>query len=91
MIEAVDLKSGEAGRTEVLVHLAGGKQLTLYAATPEAAATWVAPQGFCAGPPVLYVRSLDPEAVREGVEAMASELSGYWLRYYASAARQEGK
>ncbi|MCX5790479.1 MAG: hypothetical protein NTX64_18560 [Elusimicrobia bacterium] len=88
MIESVDIKGGEAGRTEVLVRLAGGKSLTLYAATPEAAAQWVAPQGFCAGPPVLYVKSLEPAAVREAVEVMAADLSGYWLRYYGSAARQ---
>jgi hypothetical protein len=75
----------------VRVRLTGGKELTLYAATPDAAAEWVAPEGFCAGPPVLYVRSLDREAVRQAVEAMAADLSGYWLRYYGSAARQEGK
>jgi len=88
MIESVDLKGGASGRTQVQVRLTGGKELTLYAATPEAAADWVAPEGFCAGPPVLYVRSLDPEEVRRAVEAMAADLSGYWLRYYGSAARQ---
>ena len=88
MIDSIELREPESGRAEVLVRLADGKAHTLFVAIPEAPAGWVSPAGFCAGPPVLYVRSLDPAAVRAAVEAMDKDLSGYWLRYYGSAARE---
>lgn len=86
--ESVEVRPRPVGRAEVEVRLSNGKTVLLLAATPEAAPDWVAAEGLAWGPPVLYVRSLEPEAVRGAVEAMAADLSGYWLRYYNSATKE---
>lgn len=87
-IEALEVRPQPSGRAEVEIRLSNGKTVLLAAAAASSAPEWVAKEGLAWGPPTLYLKSLEPEEVRRAVEAMAAELSGYWLRYYGSATRE---
>ena len=76
------------GRAKLDVTLSTGKALTLFAASYQAPAAWVAKGGLFWGVPHLWVRTLEDDAVQDAVTAMASDLSGYWLSYCARAARE---
>jgi len=48
---------------------------------------------FSYGHPALFVRRADRENLGRAVQAMAADMSGFWLRYYNSkpAAKKGGK
>jgi hypothetical protein len=64
--------------------LEDGKVSLFQVATPDQPQRWVETEGFSFGAPVLFVKRLDLETVAEAAQAMASEMGGYWLRYYNS-------
>ena len=75
-----------ADNADVQVRLEDGSLSSFVASTPDQPSAWMRNNnaGFSFGTPLLFVRSLDRETVGEAVSAMASEMSGYWLRYYNS-------
>jgi hypothetical protein len=83
-LERADPASGEA---RVRVGMDGGRESSFVVATFDRPAHWMKESKLdhWFSEPVLYVRRLDAATVRAGVEAMASDLGGYWLRYYRAA------
>src|SRR6266704_2202626 len=76
----------ESGQAEVQVHFQDGKQSTFIAATPDQPSLWIerGKLGWHFGNPVLFVNRLDRPSVEAAVATMASDMGGYWLRYYNS-------
>ena len=64
--------------------LEDGKVSVFQVATADQPGQWVSDEGFSFGAPVLFVKRLDREIVADAAQAMASEMGGYWLRYYNS-------
>ena len=75
----------ESAESGLRAGLEDGGESTFFVATPNQAARWLADTDFSFGAPVLYVRRLDQETVAQATQAMASDMSGYWLRYYNAA------
>lgn len=73
-----------SGDCELSVVFEDGGGSTFKAATFDRAEAWMAAGNKKAwwSEPVLFVARLDVETVRAAVDAMASEMGGYWLRYY---------
>lgn len=71
---------------DIQVKLEDGSFSSFVVATPDQPRRWMGKDGrdFSFGTPVLFASRLERETVREAVEAMAEEMSGYWLRYYNS-------
>ena len=76
--------NSESGQTEVVVRFEDGKESRFAAATPDQPALWIekGKQGWHFGNPVLFVAKLDRPSVEAAVGTMASDMGGYWLRYY---------
>ncbi|MBI5883312.1 MAG: hypothetical protein HZB91_09440 [Elusimicrobia bacterium] len=81
-----DLSSGTA---VVRVKLEDGKQSVFTVATMDTPGRWLkeAKSPFRLGRPVLFVRSLQQQAVANAVNWMAADMGGFWLRYYNSEKR----
>lgn len=77
----------------VQVRLEDGSLSAFLVATPGRPALGMkkGKKDYAFGAPMLFVKSLDQEAVGEAVVAMAERMSGYWLRYYNSSSRQGAK
>ena len=91
-VSSIEFLSPQAGlkasgdNVDVQVRLEDGSFSSFVAATPDQPAAWMRGNkaDFSFGTPLLFASSLDRETVGSAVEAMASEMSGYWLRYYNS-------
>ena len=83
----------ETGSVEVGVHFENGGLSTFSAATPDQPALWAekGKKGFFFGSPVLFVSRLDSACVEAAVAAMASDMGGYWLRYYNSPKKKPAR
>ncbi|MBI5210054.1 MAG: hypothetical protein HY927_08790 [Elusimicrobia bacterium] len=79
----------EAGCARAVVKLEDGKASTFIVATLDQPRRWTAESkaGFRLTNPVLFVRSLDEEAVAQAMGWMAMDMGGFWLRYYNSEKR----
>lgn len=77
----------ESGERRVVVNLEGGRASDFLAAAYDRPAAWIAenPEGVRFSEPVLYLARVDEATVRRAVDAMASDMGGFWLRYYNSA------
>lgn len=74
-----------SGEVKIKVGLEDGSSSSFIAATFNQPARWAAKGGgFHFGNPALFVRALDQETLGQAVVTMASEMSGFWLRYYNS-------
>ncbi len=76
----------DSGSAEIRVHLEDGGSSCFGALTPSHVGHRMneAGQDFTYGAPALFVKRLDQEGLGRAVEAMASDMSGFWLRYYNS-------
>ncbi len=74
------------GSHKIEVTMADGTLTSFFVATPDQTKLWADKnkKGYAFGPPILFVRSLDEETVREALDYMAEDMGGYWLRYYNS-------
>ena len=74
----------ESGSVTLEVSLEDGKTSSFMAATPDGVRGWMAERAddFAFGAPVLFAKDLEEETLGRSIEAMASDMSGYWLRYY---------
>lgn len=77
------LKQSAAEELEILVRFKDGGESSFLAATPgRPAAVLRDGKDFFLGPPMLFVAGLDEDSIQEAVGAMASDIGGFWLRYY---------
>lgn len=87
-IEFVDAppENPDAGSADIRVNLEDGSASVFGVLTPSHAAHRMNEAGkdFTFGAPALFVRRLDQEGLGKAVEAMAADMSGFWLRYYNS-------
>lgn len=83
-LDALERVDPSSGQVRLRVGLDVGKESTFVAATYDRPAAWMKAkkQDFWFAEPVLFVRRLEDGLVRKAVESMASQLGGYWLRYY---------
>ncbi|MBI3552251.1 MAG: hypothetical protein HY077_07015 [Elusimicrobia bacterium] len=83
----------ESGEAEITVRFEDGGSSVFAAATPDRAAQWIekGKKGWHFGNPVLFVIRLDRPSVEAAVAAMASDMGGYWLRYYNSPKKKPAK
>jgi len=74
----------DSGSAEIRVCLEDGSSSVFGVLTPSHAAQRMNDAGkdFSYGEPVLFVKRLDQEGLGRAVEAMGSDMSGFWLRYY---------
>jgi hypothetical protein len=82
----------ESGGADVRVHLEDGSASSFGVLTPNCVGHRMneAGQDFCYGAPALFVKRLDQAGLAKAAEAMAADMSGFWLRYYNST-RDEKK
>ncbi len=86
-LDALERSDPGSGQARVRVGLEDGRESSFLAATFDRPEAWIkeSKAGHWFAEPVLYVRRLDAATVRAAVDAMASDMGGYWLRYYRSA------
>lgn len=79
-------ENADSGGADIRVHLEDGGSSTFGALTPSHAARRMneAGQDFTYGDPALFVKRIDQAGLGKAVEAMANDMSGFWLRYYNS-------
>ena len=90
-LEFLDPETGlkpESSGTGLRAGLEDGGKSVFFVATADQPGLWLKAQEFSYGAPVLYVSRLDQETVAEAAQAMAAEMSGYWLRYYNSPEKE---
>lgn len=77
---------GSPGGADIRVNLEDGSASSFGVLTPEHVSTRMneAGQDFSYGSPALFVKRMDRECLGRAVEAMAQDMSGFWLRYYNS-------
>ncbi|MDD5629862.1 MAG: hypothetical protein PHU21_12405 [Elusimicrobia bacterium] len=82
----------DAGAAEVRVNLEDGSASTFPVLTPNHVSHRMneAGQDFLYGAPSLFVKRLDQEGLAKAADAMATDMSGFWLRYY-NTGRDEKK
>ncbi len=76
----------DSGGGDMRVDLEDGSASSFAALTPSHVGHRMneAGQDFSYGAPALFVKRLDQEGLAKAVEAMAADMSGFWLRYYNS-------
>ena len=86
-VDPVSSVAPESGDLRVTVRIEGGKDSTFRAATFDGPGRWMAADraGHWFSEPVLYLRRIDETSIGAAVDSMASQLGGYWLRYYRAA------
>ena len=86
-LDSLDRANPASGEARLRVGLEGGRESTFVAATFDRPAVWMKDGKLdnWFAEPVLYVGRLDEATVRAAVQAMATDLGGYWLRYYRAA------
>ncbi|MFA6002624.1 MAG: hypothetical protein WC881_01005 [Elusimicrobiota bacterium] len=74
------------GGADIRADLEDGSASSFGVLTPDHVAARMneAGQDFGYGSPVLFVKRVEPECLGRAVEAMAQDMSGFWLRYYNS-------
>ncbi|HVE14754.1 MAG TPA: hypothetical protein VNI01_15265 [Elusimicrobiota bacterium] len=81
-------KRPTAGEIRVRIALDDGSETAVLASTPERPRLWVEEGGgFSFGKPALYLLDLSEASIQAGARALASDLGGYWLRYYNALGR----
>ena len=82
--------TADSGSADLRVSLEDGGHSTFIVATPDQPGRWMSQNraAFSFGSPVVYLNRLDEPAVARAAEALASEMSGYWLRYFNSEGDQ---
>lgn len=88
-IEFTTPPKGESA--EILVKLEDGSSSLIGVATPRKPAAELKRGDYAFGAPTLYVDKLDEETIGEAVSVMATDIGGFWLRYYSRARGGEGK
>ena len=83
----------DSGGGDMRVHLEDGSASSFGVLTPSHVGHRMndAGQDFSYGAPALFVKRLDPEGLAKAAEAMAAEMSGFWLRYYNSTRDEKKK
>ncbi len=83
----------DSGSAEIRVSLEDGSSSVFGVLTPNYAGHRMNEAGkdFTYGAPALFVKRLDQEGLGQAVEAMASDMSGFWLRYYNSQRGEKKK
>jgi hypothetical protein len=76
----------DCGCGDVRVDLEDGSASSFGALTPNHVGRRMNEAGkdFSYGEPALFVKRLDQEGLAKAAEAMAADMSGFWLRYYNS-------
>lgn len=74
------------GGADIRVNLEGGGASCFAVLSPSHVAHRMNEAGkdFSYGDPALFVKRLDEEGLGKAVGAMASDMGGFWLRYYNS-------
>ncbi|MCX5795637.1 MAG: hypothetical protein NTY77_09105 [Elusimicrobia bacterium] len=83
----------DSGGAEVRVNLEDGSASAFGVLTPSHVGHRMneAGQDFSYGTPALFVKRLDQEGLAKAAQAMASDMSGFWLRYYNSRRDEKKK
>jgi len=83
----------DSGGAEVRVNLEDGSASSFAVLTPSHVAHRMNEAGrdFSYGAPALFVKRLDQDGLAKAVEAMAADMSGFWLRYYNSERDEKKK
>jgi hypothetical protein len=83
----------DSGGASVRVNLEDGSASSFAVLTPSHVGPRMneAGQDFSYGDPTLFVRRLDEEGLGKATEAMAADMSGFWLRYYNSKRDEKKK
>mgnify|MGYP001578910645 CR=1 FL=1 len=76
----------ESGGARLRADLEDGGESRFSVATPDQPGRRLQKAEFSFGEPVLFVRRLDEPTVAAAAQAMASDMGGYWLRYYNTPA-----
>jgi hypothetical protein len=76
----------DVGGADIRVNLEDGSTSSFPVLTPSHISHRMndAGQDFSYGDPALFVRRMDQEGLAKAVESMATDMSGFWLRYYNS-------
>lgn len=87
-LKFIESSSDLGPKKDLWVELQDSSTSQFHLAQPEEAASWLASgPGYFFSSPVLFTAGADEESVGEAAVTMASEMGGYWLRYYNSSGR----